>query len=165
MSLKNNARLVYSTADSGKCPVCGWPQRNCQCSTRRAASEAVPTRVVAKLRMEKKGRGGISVFLVERETPGFKVGRANVGMVGGGTQVELLFEDCRVPAANMLGAEGWAFASAMRFLGAGRHVLLLGGGDDLVPLLAGQAEIDGRREPDISPAEPFHRRQPVRRVD
>ena len=69
---------------------------------------------------EKKGRGGISVFLVERGTSGYKVGRANVGMVGGGTQVELLFEDCRVPAANLLGAEGWAFASAMRFLGAGR---------------------------------------------
>lgn len=64
MSLKNNARLVYSTEDSGKCPVCGWPQRNCQCSTRRAASEAIPTRIVAKLRMEKKGRGGKTVTVV-----------------------------------------------------------------------------------------------------
>ena len=64
MSLKNNARLVYSTEDSGKCPVCGWPQRNCQCSTRRAASEPIPTRVVAKLRIEKKGRGGKTVTVV-----------------------------------------------------------------------------------------------------
>ena len=64
MSLKNNARLVYSTGSSGKCPVCGWPQRDCQCSTRRAASVPVPTRVVAKLRMEKKGRGGKTVTVV-----------------------------------------------------------------------------------------------------
>jgi len=60
---KNNARLIYSTDTGGKCPVCGWPQRDCQCST-RAAVEAVPTRVVAKLRMEKKGRGGKTVTVV-----------------------------------------------------------------------------------------------------
>ena len=64
MSVKNNARLVYSTSVDGKCPVCGWPQRNCQCSTRHAASEPVPTRVVAKLRVEKKGRGGKTVTVV-----------------------------------------------------------------------------------------------------
>jgi translation initiation factor 1 len=61
---KNNARLVYSTDTVGKCPVCGWPQRDCQCSSRRAATEAVPARVVAKLRTEKKGRGGKTVTVV-----------------------------------------------------------------------------------------------------
>ena len=60
---KNNARLIYSTDTGGKCPVCGWPQRNCQCSTRNAV-EAVPARVVAKLRTEKKGRGGKTVTVV-----------------------------------------------------------------------------------------------------
>lgn len=64
MSFKNNVRLVYSTETAGKCPVCGWPQRDCQCSTRRAADAAVPARIVAKLRMEKKGRGGKTVTLV-----------------------------------------------------------------------------------------------------
>ena len=64
MANRNNARLIYSTDTGGKCPVCGWPQRDCQCSTRRAATEAVPTRVVAKLRMEKKGRGGKTVTVV-----------------------------------------------------------------------------------------------------
>jgi translation initiation factor 1 len=64
VSVKNNARLVYSTSVAGKCPVCGWPQRNCQCSSRRAASEPVPTRIVAKLRVEKKGRGGKTVTVV-----------------------------------------------------------------------------------------------------
>ena len=64
MTQKRDARLVYSTDTGGKCPVCGWPQRNCQCSSRRDATEAVPTRVVAKLRTEKKGRGGKTVTVV-----------------------------------------------------------------------------------------------------
>jgi translation initiation factor 1 len=64
VSFKNNVRLVYSTETAGKCPVCGWPQRDCQCSTRRSADAAVPARIVAKLRMEKKGRGGKTVTVV-----------------------------------------------------------------------------------------------------
>ena len=64
MSFKNNVRLVYSTETAGKCPVCGWPQRDCQCSTRRSADAALPARIVAKLRMEKKGRGGKTVTVV-----------------------------------------------------------------------------------------------------
>ena len=64
VSLKNNARLVYSTETAGKCPVCGWPQRDCKCSTARAGNATVPVRVVAKLRMEKKGRGGKTVTVV-----------------------------------------------------------------------------------------------------
>jgi translation initiation factor 1 len=64
VSLKHNARLVYSTKSDGKCPVCGWPQRDCKCSTRRPANDAVPDRVIAKLRIEKKGRGGKTVTVV-----------------------------------------------------------------------------------------------------
>jgi translation initiation factor 1 len=64
VSLKNNARLVYSTNTAGKCAICGWPQRDCRCSSRRAATEAIPARIVAKLRMEKKGRGGKTVTVV-----------------------------------------------------------------------------------------------------
>ena len=62
--MKNNARIVYSTETGGTCPTCGWPQRDCKCSSQFAKSEAVPNRVVAKLRMEKKGRGGKTVTLV-----------------------------------------------------------------------------------------------------
>jgi translation initiation factor 1 len=58
------ARLVYSTGTSGKCAVCGWPQRDCKCSSRHGVDEAVPTRVVAKLRIEKTGRGGKTVTVV-----------------------------------------------------------------------------------------------------
>ena len=64
MSLKNNARLVYSTQSDGKCPTCGWPQRNCQCSRRRTGADPVPARLVAKIRIEKKGRGGKTVTVV-----------------------------------------------------------------------------------------------------
>lgn len=64
MSNRDNVRLVYSSDTAGKCPVCGWPQRNCQCSTRQGAEEPVPGRVTAKLRMEKTGRGGKTVTVV-----------------------------------------------------------------------------------------------------
>jgi translation initiation factor 1 len=61
----DNTRTVYSTATGGKCPVCGWPQRNCQCSSEQHTGQAaVPARVVARLRMEKKGRGGKTVTVV-----------------------------------------------------------------------------------------------------
>src|SRR5687768_10439918 len=66
MSAKDNTRIVYSTATDGRCPTCGWPQRNCQCSTNqtRAANEPLPARIVAKLRIEKKGRGGKTVTVI-----------------------------------------------------------------------------------------------------
>ncbi len=58
------SRLVYSTDKGRACPTCGWPQNNCKCSTNAAANEALPARIVAKLRMEKKGRGGKTVTVV-----------------------------------------------------------------------------------------------------
>jgi translation initiation factor 1 len=57
-------RLVYSTDQGRSCPKCGWPVKNCQCSTRATVEEPVPTRVTAKLRMEKKGRGGKTMTVV-----------------------------------------------------------------------------------------------------
>src|SRR5687767_12926324 len=64
LRVKSNTRLVYSTATDGKCAVCGWPQRDCKCSSQRAANATIPARIVAKLRMEKKGRGGKTVTVV-----------------------------------------------------------------------------------------------------
>jgi translation initiation factor 1 len=58
-----NSRVVYSTSQGRMCPTCGWPADNCQCS--RAREESVPQRIVAKLRMEKKGRGGKTVTVVD----------------------------------------------------------------------------------------------------
>jgi len=59
------SRLVYSTDKGRTCPKCGWPQHDCKCSTRAAANEALPSRIVAKLRMEKKGRGGKTVTVID----------------------------------------------------------------------------------------------------
>lgn len=57
-----NVRLVYSTERGRICEGCGWPIDDCRCSS--AAEERVPARVTAKLRMEKKGRGGKTVTVV-----------------------------------------------------------------------------------------------------
>ena len=65
MSAKDNVRTVYSTATDGKCPVCGWPQRSCMCSSQKnPGNAAVPARVIAKLRVDKKGRGGKTVTVL-----------------------------------------------------------------------------------------------------
>ncbi len=55
------------------------------------------------------------MFLVEKGTPGFRVSRAldKHGWRSSDT-AELLFEDCRVPAANLLGEEGQGFYAIMR---------------------------------------------------
>ena len=61
----SNSRLVYSTGVGRTCPKCGWPIDNCQCSKTLSAGNApVPDRIVAKLRMEKKGRGGKTVTVI-----------------------------------------------------------------------------------------------------
>ena len=57
----------------------------------------------------------VSMFLVEKGTPGFRVGRAldKHGWRSSDT-AELFFEDCRVPAENLLGEEGHGFYAIMR---------------------------------------------------
>ena len=64
MSDRGNSRLVYSTGPGGVCAGCGWPERECKCSGRSASDAPVPARPVAKLRLEKKGRGGKAVTVV-----------------------------------------------------------------------------------------------------
>jgi len=67
------------------------------------------------------GHEGISAFVVEADTPGFEVGRIEPKMgIKGSTTGELFFDDCRVPAANRLGAEGEGFPLAMRILDRSR---------------------------------------------
>jgi translation initiation factor 1 len=58
-----NSRTVYSSERGRICPGCGWPQPDCTCS-RQTGRESVPAKVTAKLRLEKKGRGGKSVTVV-----------------------------------------------------------------------------------------------------
>ncbi len=68
-----------------------------------------------------KGPNGISAFVVEKGTPGFTVGKLEKKMgIRGSPTVELTFENCRVPAANLLGPEGDGFKLAMKVLDKSR---------------------------------------------
>ena len=64
MKDRGGGRIVYSTEVGRICPGCGWPARDCKCST-AGRHEPVPARIVAKLRVEKKGRGGKTVTVVD----------------------------------------------------------------------------------------------------
>ena len=60
------------------------------------------------------GHDGISAFVVESDAPGFEVARLEPKMgISGSTTGELAFDDCRVPAANLLGEEGGGFRIAI----------------------------------------------------
>ena len=60
----SNSRIVYSTSTGRMCPDCGSPQQACRCG-QSTSDAALPRRIVAKLRMEKKGRGGKVVTVVD----------------------------------------------------------------------------------------------------
>ena len=66
-------------------------------------------------------RGGITSFIVDKDTPGFKVGKIEekMGLKASHT-ASLFFEECRVPAENVLGPVGYGFATAMKTLDIGR---------------------------------------------
>jgi len=68
-----------------------------------------------------KGPRGSSVLIVEKDTPGFSFGKKEdkMGIRASATR-ELIFEDCRVPAANLIGREGTGFITAMRTFDASR---------------------------------------------
>ncbi len=67
------------------------------------------------------GHAGISAFVVEAGSPGFEVGRIEPKMgIKGSTTGEIFFNDCRVPAENLLGEEGEGFPIAMRVLDRSR---------------------------------------------
>lgn len=67
------------------------------------------------------GAKAICAFLVEADTPGLTVGRAIEMAAGRGSgHAEVIFENCRIPAENLLGPEGSGFSTAMRCLDVGR---------------------------------------------
>ena len=68
-----------------------------------------------------RGIKGISAFVIERDFPGFSVGRNELKMgMHGCTTAPLAFNDCEVPAENLLGAEGMGYVQALKTLTAGR---------------------------------------------
>ena len=68
-----------------------------------------------------KGTRGISSFIIEKGTPGFQLGRdeKKMGLKGSVTS-ELFFENCRIPAENLLGTENEGFKQFLTTLNAGR---------------------------------------------
>lgn len=68
-----------------------------------------------------RGTKGLSCILVEKDTPGFSVGKIEEKMgIHGSETAELIFEDCRVPKENLIGKEGQGFKIAMTALDGAR---------------------------------------------
>ena len=64
---------------------------------------------------------GISAYIVEKGTPGFSFGKKEAKMgIRSSPTMELVFENCRIPGANLLGKEGQGFKVAMKTLDGGR---------------------------------------------
>jgi len=106
-------RTVYSTDKGRVCPSCGWPARSCRCST--TLDQAVPDRITARLRIEKAGRKGKTVTVVEglprnreflRKLAGELKRACGSGGKAGDTHVEIQGEH-RDALRELLRAKGW----------------------------------------------------------
>lgn len=94
--------------------------------------------VVFALTNPKAGLKGMSAIIVEAGTPGFSVGKVEKKMgLRGSETAELIFEDCRVPAANLMGKEGTGFKIAMQSLDGAR----IGVGAQSIGLAQGALEL------------------------
>jgi len=83
------------------------------------AADADFTILMAVTDKEKRARGGISAFLIDKGTPGFNVLR-RIPMIGGAVTYEVALEDCRVEGWKLLGTEGQGFAPMQLRLGTRR---------------------------------------------
>jgi acyl-CoA dehydrogenase len=86
------------------------------------APEAGIFTVMARTDPARPGASGVSAFIVEKGTPGLSLGRIDKKMGQRGAHTcDVHFEDCRVPAANLIGGkEGVGFKTAMKVLDKGR---------------------------------------------
>lgn len=77
--------------------------------------------IIMAMTDKSKGTRGISAFIVEKDFPGFSVGKAEHKMgIRGSSTCELIMENCIVPKANLIGKEGDGFKIAMKTLDGGR---------------------------------------------
>ncbi|MFM2085189.1 MAG: hypothetical protein RLZZ237_58 [Pseudomonadota bacterium] len=86
------------------------------------APEASIFTVMARTDTAKRGASAISAFIVEKDTPGLTLGKIDKKMGQQGAHTcDVIFENCRVPAANLIGGkEGVGFKTAMKVLDKGR---------------------------------------------
>ncbi|MES2118834.1 MAG: acyl-CoA dehydrogenase family protein [Pseudomonadota bacterium] len=85
------------------------------------APEAGLYTVMARTDAATPGAAGVSAFIVERGTPGITLGPIDRKMGQRGAHTcDVIFENCRVPAANLIGREGTGFKTAMKVLDKGR---------------------------------------------
>ncbi len=89
------------------------------------APEASIFTLMARTDPSDKGAGGISAFIVEAGTPGLHLGKPDKKMGQKGAHTcDVIFDDCRVPAANVIGGrEGQGFKTAMKVLDRGRLLI------------------------------------------
>ncbi len=78
--------------------------------------------LMARTSQTEKGAAGISAFIVDAKTPGISFGKRDKKMGQKGAHTcDVIFEDCRIPAANLIGGvEGRGFKTAMKVLDKGR---------------------------------------------
>jgi len=77
--------------------------------------------VVMAMTDKSQGTRGITAFIVEKDTPGFSIGKKEKKMgIRGSATCELIFENCVIPKENMLGKKGKGFGVAMKTLDGGR---------------------------------------------
>ena len=111
-----DSRTVYSTAHGRVCPVCGWPQDDCRCSSQFKGNDPLPKRILAKLRLEKKGRNGKAVtvvydlpdndaFLKELAAELKRACGAGGAVVAGGVEIQ---GDLRDRVRELLAKKGWS---------------------------------------------------------
>ena len=106
-------RTVYSSDKWRICPTCGWPAKSCRCSTK--LDQAVPDRITARLRIEKAGRKGKTVTVVEslprnRDFIKDLVGELKRACGSGGKAADTHIEiqgDHREKIRDLLRAKGW----------------------------------------------------------
>ncbi|UOQ94985.1 acyl-CoA dehydrogenase [Halobacillus shinanisalinarum] len=77
--------------------------------------------VFARTNRDEQRGNGVSAFIVERDTPGFSIGKAEKKMgLHGSSTVSLNFDQCQIPTSQLLGEEGEGFKIALANLNVGR---------------------------------------------